>query len=326
MELIVIKGPEKKPYTFSLKMYHFVAAMVALFIMTLAVFTFGMVLSAYYGDQVPVISKMEQTRMINRELAGKDLSAPLDAMAIRLAELQAQVARLNAIGNRLLEDNSIDAEDLEVTEPLGQGGLRQEDEEPISFHDLGLELESVANSIDRQADILSVIDSDMRTARVRFQSMPNQAPLADPISVSRFGSRIDPFTGRRSRHDGIDYTARTGTPILAAAAGVVVRSGYHPGYGYMVDLEHANNTLTRYAHASKLYVKKGDIVRVGEKIALVGSTGRSTGPHLHFEVRVNGVPKNPTKFIAQGAAPRPGAATVAALNGLLSESIHEPIQ
>lgn len=326
MELIVIKGPEKKPYTFSLKMYHFVAISVVLIATALAVFVFGMLLSAYYGDKVPVISQLEQTRMIKRELAGEDLSAPLDAMAIRLAELQAQVARLNAIGNRLLEDNSIDAEDLEITETPGQGGLRQEDEEPISFLDLGLELESIAASIDRQADILSVIDSDMRTARVRFQSMPNQAPLAHPVSVSRFGSRIDPFTGRRSRHEGIDFTAPTGTPILAAAAGVVVRSGYHPGYGYMIDIEHANNTLTRYAHASKLFVQKGDIVRVGEKIALVGSTGRSTGPHLHFEVRVNGIPKNPSQFIAKGVAPRPGAATVAALNGLLSESIQEPIK
>ncbi|MDX1670012.1 MAG: M23 family metallopeptidase, partial [Limnobacter sp.] len=235
MELIIMKGPGKKPYTLSLKMYHFAAAVIGMILLALAVFVFGMILSAYVGDKVPVIKELEQSRMIDRELAGKDLSAPLDAMAIRLAELQAQVARLNAIGNRLLDDNELDSEDLDVTEPPGQGGVMQSDGKPLTFEELRSELNAVAEGIDRQADILSVIDSDMRIARVKFQSMPNEAPLKNPVSVSRFGSRIDPFTGRRSRHDGVDYTARTGTPILAAAAGVVVRSGYHPGYGYMID-------------------------------------------------------------------------------------------
>ena len=113
--------------------------------------------------------------------------------------------------------------------------------------------------------------------------------------------------------------------VLAAAAGVVMTASYHPGYGNMVEIEHDSKTITRYAHASKLLVKQGDIVRLGQKIALVGSTGRSTGPHLHFEVRVGGIAKNPAEFLAKNGLPRPGPSTVAALNGILAENTSKPL-
>jgi murein DD-endopeptidase MepM/ murein hydrolase activator NlpD len=117
---------------------------------------------------------------------------------------------------------------------------------------------------------------------------------------SPFGFRIDPITGRSALHTGLDFPADIGTPIVAAAGGVVVVHDLHPAYGNMVEIDHGNNLITRYAHASKVHVTKGDIVKRGQQIAEVGSTGRSTGPHLHFEVWVSGVVQDPSRFLAAG--------------------------
>ena len=114
---------------------------------------------------------------------------------------------------------------------------------------------------------------------------------------SSFGARIDPFTGKKAYHDGVDFVAELGAPIIAAAGGMVVYSGLHPEYGNMIAVDHGNNLVSRYAHASKRLVKLGQVVMQGEKIAEVGNTGRSTGPHLHFEVRHKGLPQNPLRFL-----------------------------
>jgi murein DD-endopeptidase MepM/ murein hydrolase activator NlpD len=126
---------------------------------------------------------------------------------------------------------------------------------------------------------------------------------------SGFGFRIDPFTGRGALHMGLDFPADVGTPIKAAAGGMVVNTEVHPAYGHMVEIDHGNGLVTRYAHTSKVLVKQGDLVRRGQVVAQVGNTGRSTGPHLHFEVLVDGVPQNPARFLAgRGNAPAAQAA------------------
>jgi len=127
-------------------------------------------------------------------------------------------------------------------------------------------------------------------------------PVAAPYNVSSFGRRIDPFTGQWAMHEGVDFLADLNSPVGAAAAGVVQFAGFHPQYGYVVDIDHGNDLVTRYAHLSKLFVKEGDVVQRGRRIALSGSTGRSTGPHLHFEVRFRGVAQNPAKFLQAGRA------------------------
>jgi len=130
--------------------------------------------------------------------------------------------------------------------------------------------------------------------------VPTQKPLSEGSLGSHFGWRIDPISGRSALHTGLDFDAASGTPILAAAGGIVVVEEFHPAYGKLVEVDHGNDLVTRYAHASAVYVKKGDLVRRGQKIAAVGSTGRSTGAHLHFEVLVSGVPQDPQKFLAAG--------------------------
>lgn len=279
----------------------------------------GLIVGAKYGDHIPVVNQIEQERQVVRELAGRDSSGPLDAMAIRIAELTAQIIRLEAITQRILNSSDLRANDASLEDAPGRGGLNTAPSSSVSFDELQEAIDELSAEVAKQGDVLSLLDTDLQSARVKLASSPSERPVFDATLISRFGTRIDPFTGRRSRHEGVDFVAARGTPILAAADGVVLRSGYNAGYGYMIDIEHADKVVTRYAHASKLLVKKGDKVRMGQEIAKVGSTGRSTGPHLHFEVRVNGVPKDPRKFLEKHGLPRPGPATLTALNGLLDE-------
>jgi murein DD-endopeptidase MepM/ murein hydrolase activator NlpD len=131
--------------------------------------------------------------------------------------------------------------------------------------------------------------------------LPTIQPVNVTYSASGFGWRFDPFTGKSAFHEGIDFPAPTGTPIIAAAGGVVTAAEYHPQFGNMIEIDHGNEIVTRYAHASKLLVNVGDIVQRGQHVADIGSTGRSTGPHLHFEVLVRGMRQDPHKFLIAGA-------------------------
>jgi lysostaphin len=131
--------------------------------------------------------------------------------------------------------------------------------------------------------------------------IPTMMPVRAPYNASSFGRRIDPFNGQWAMHEGIDFIAEYGSPIVAAAGGVVIFAGFHPQYGYMIDIDHGNDLVTRYAHTSKIVVREGDLVQRGRKIGEVGTTGRSTGPHLHFEVRFRGAAQNPAKFLVTSA-------------------------
>ena len=138
--------------------------------------------------------------------------------------------------------------------------------------------------------------------RLKGLMIPSSRPIDGPIG-SGFGFRGDPFTGRAALHTGLDFPSDVGAPILAAAGGVVLSTDYHPQYGQMLEINHGNNLVTRYAHTSKILVKAGDLVKRGQLVALVGTTGRSTGPHLHFEVVVQGVPQDPAKFLNMPTVP-----------------------
>lgn len=157
----------------------------------------------------------------------------------------------------------------------------------------------VAEQFERLNDSLTRLQSEWQKQLTWLEYIPTGQPIAGaPSYASRFGMRLDPFTRLPGRHDGIDFSATTGTPILASASGVVVRVAHDPQYGKMVDIDHRNGYMTRYAHADATYVKEGQQVKRGTPIGAVGSTGRSTGPHLHFEIHRNG-PLNPERFLAR---------------------------
>ena len=221
----------------------------------------------------------------------------LDVLAKRLGEMQAQLTQLQSLGERV---SSLAGVKLPVA-PMtpGQGGAL------IHGHTLTLdELQVTMNDLERltnqRTDLLTVLESRLFEQKMQTLRMPTQRPVTDGDVGSSFGWRLDPLSGRSALHTGLDFPAPVSTPILAAAGGVVVTQEFHPEYGNMVEIDHGNDLITRYAHASKVWVKVGDLVKRGQKLAEVGASGRSTGSHLHFEVLVHGVPQDPQKFLNQG--------------------------
>ncbi len=262
----------------------------------------------------PIIS--DAVRFVEKqEFAQRDryMRENLDAMATKVGEMQAKLVRMEAVSERLAGMAGIKPEELKRIEPVapgasgaGRGGplpALREAPEVTSLSQLNELMDQMQSSSDRNADVFTLIESHLFEKRLEALMMPSSAPVEGPVG-SGFGFRSDPFTGRAALHTGLDFPADVGTPIVAAAGGVVLSAGPHPQYGQMVELDHGNGLVTRYAHTSKMLVKQGDLIRRGQKIAEVGNTGRSTGPHLHFEVLVEGVQQNPAKFLeGKGHAP-----------------------
>jgi murein DD-endopeptidase MepM/ murein hydrolase activator NlpD len=262
----------------------------------------------------PIIS--DAVRFVEKqEFAQRDryMRENLDAMATKVGEMQAKLLRMEAVSERLAGMAGIKPEELKRIEPVapgasgaGRGGplpALREAPEVTSLSQLNELMDQMQSSSDRNADVFTLIESHLFEKRLEALMMPSSAPVEGPVG-SGFGFRSDPFTGRAALHTGLDFPSDVGTPIVAAAGGVVLSAGPHPQYGQMVELDHGNGLVTRYAHTSKMLVKQGDLIRRGQKIAEVGNTGRSTGPHLHFEVLVEGVQQNPAKFLeGKGRAP-----------------------
>jgi len=221
----------------------------------------------------------------------------LDSMAVKLGEMQAQLMRLDALGDRL--SNMAGVRDIKFATAPGIGGTRPAMMPPqnLSLGEFSEKLMMLATQLESRNDMLGVLETKLFEEAVNKKMIPTMLPVAAPFNSSTFGKRVDPFTGQMAMHEGIDFLADQGSPVAAAAGGVVIFAGFHPQYGYMVDIDHGNDLVTRYAHQSKLLVKDGDVVPRGRKIGEVGSTGRSTGPHLHFEVRFRGAAQNPAKFL-----------------------------
>lgn len=222
----------------------------------------------------------------------------LNTMAARLGQLQAQVLRLDAVGGRLAKHFGLPEQEFDFSKQPGQGGAETAAPQyQLDAHQLERELAMFARQLEERSRSLGLLEA----MTLREQDVKSTSPTLQPVSAgwfsSNYGWRIDPFSGKKAFHEGVDFMAEVGTPVKAAAGGVVVYSEYHPQYGNMVSIDHGNGTVSRYAHASRLLVKVNDIVLQGQKIAEVGSTGRSTGPHLHFEVLRNGAPQNPARYL-----------------------------
>ena len=222
----------------------------------------------------------------------------LDAMARKLGEMQARLVQIDSLGERVSGLAGVNMADFR--HPAAQGGALI-DARPLSMEELQATLAQLEQASGQQVDLLTVLESRLIDQKLRNMMLPTRQPVAEAHLGSPFGWRIDPFTGRSALHTGMDFDAPAGSPILAAAGGVVVTQELHPQYGNMVEIDHGNGLVTRYAHASRVFVKQGDVVKRGQKIAAIGTTGRSTGPHLHFEVLVQGVPQDPHKFLTAGS-------------------------
>jgi murein DD-endopeptidase MepM/ murein hydrolase activator NlpD len=243
----------------------------------------------------PILASMQAQE---NERIQSYLGENLRTIAGKVGELQARLVRLDALGDRLSKVAGLKPQDFMFDRPPAQGGADSSiPAQHLSMRQLGDELDSLARELEDRGDKLRFLESTLTVEHARQQLVPNRMPVQNGYFSSGFGWRIDPFNGMNAFHEGLDFTARDGTAILAAAGGVVVFAAAHPQYGNMVEIDHGNDLVTRYAHASKLAVKVGDVVLRGSKIAEVGSTGRSTGTHLHFEVRHRGVAQNPARFL-----------------------------
>lgn len=179
------------------------------------------------------------------------------------------------------------------------GGSAASDAALSVLDDRGAGLTDIEYELERLGAVLFEVERAATELDLALMAFPNRHPVPGGRRNSSFGSRIDPFNGRSAFHSGLDFQAPTGTPILASAGGRVVFSGYHKEYGYMVEIDHGNGLVTRYAHCSRLFVKAGEVVTPSQRVAAVGSTGRSTGAHLHFEVLRNGAFVNPATYLAR---------------------------
>ena len=237
--------------------------------------------------------------VVKDEFAQRDryLRENIEVMAKKLGEMQAKMLQLESLGERVSGLAGVNPADIKIKP--GQGG-RLVSGRDLTLAELDATLQGLNRLADQRTDAMTVLESRLFDRKIKKMMVPTQAPVANANLGSVFGWRIDPITGRSALHTGLDFPAMNGTPIHAAAGGVVVVQEFHAEYGNMIEVDHGNDLMTRYGHSSRIYVKKGDLIKRGQHIADVGSTGRSTGSHLHFEVLVQGVPQDPQKFLDAG--------------------------
>ncbi len=270
-----------------------------------------------------VIIDSPEQRVLYEQMArdANYIRGNVNVLAEKVGSLQAKVFEMSALGRRVAEAAGVSYTDPEVQAALDETALLPIMDElgsvrtasvgqaqSESAEDLGRRLDMLTQQVSRQADWFNMLDLVLTRRAGVEASLPTLMPVSYPYASSSFGWRRHPVTGRHLMHEGVDFPAPVGTPIHAASGGVVTVARSMAGYGRMVEISHGNGLVTRYAHASKIKVKEGDLVEKGQLIALVGSTGQSTGPHLHFEVRMAGHPLDPTLFLS---APEPSSTMVA---------------
>jgi murein DD-endopeptidase MepM/ murein hydrolase activator NlpD len=222
----------------------------------------------------------------------------LNALALRLGQLQAHVIRLDALGERLTSMAKLDKGEFDFENPPAQGGPDSDAQSaPMEVPDFIAALNELSAQLDDRGRQLSVLETMLMNRNLQAEVMPAGRPVKHGWLSSYFGMRTDPFTGRRALHTGLDFAGKMGSDVVSVAAGVVTYAGKRSGYGNLVEINHGNGYSTRYGHNSKILVSVGQTVKKGQVIAKMGSTGRSTGPHVHFEVLINGHAVNPKKYI-----------------------------
>jgi murein DD-endopeptidase MepM/ murein hydrolase activator NlpD len=281
-----------------------IGGLIALILVLSSLFSYVTVRHAA-DIRLPVLQDIVQAATAEQTRASREfVRENLNAMAVRLGQMQAQLLRLDSMGDRLAALAGVKPQEIKAAETGksdGRGGPLVQPT-PMSEADLQKAMDSLATDLDHKGDALSLLENQLLDERIRKSALPSSLPIDMAWNSSSFGWRIDPITGQRAMHEGVDFPADVGTPIHAAAAGIVLVAEPHPAYGNLLEIDHGNGLTTRYAHCSKLLVEPGALVKRGQVVALVGNTGRTTGPHLHFEVRINGVAHNPNGFLQMAQA------------------------
>ncbi len=301
MELILITN--NRPKRFQIGRLGFFMVMLTALVMIAGTMGAG----TYFGRSMGRVESTQAVQLWKGALVGqhavvvdarRSAEDHLDALALRLGRLQAHMTRLDALGLRLTKMAKLDAGEFDFSHPPAVGG-------PVtggavaanSVPDFLDDLEQLAHTLNDRIPKLEVIEEVLLDRHLQTQSRPAGRPIERGWLSSHFGFRNDPFTGKRAFHEGMDFAGKAGSGVVAVAAGIVTRVGHQRGFGRFLEINHGNGLVTRYGHNREVLVEVGETVPKGKRIALMGSTGRSTGPHLHFEVLRNGKPINPTRFI-----------------------------
>ncbi len=303
MQIILVSRHLRTARTITIMPRHLAAAAVGFIALVLSAALLLSWLSVHWRlplveDLVLALQQKESRRLQDY------VSNNLQLMATRLGELQGKVMQLDSLGQRVsgLADGKAAPAPGPAVAPGesrdGQGGPFL----PVALNadELQREIDRLATAVDHRAAALEVLEFQLLEKRVRDRLLPTTLPVKSARFGSPFGVRIDPIAGMHARHEGIDFVAPVGTPVVVAADGVVLAAEFHPEFGNMIDVDHGDGLTSRYAHLSQIDAAPGRLVKQGEKIGAVGTTGRSTGPHLHFEVRMLGVAQNPALFLKQG--------------------------
>lgn len=255
------------------------------------------------SQQASRISESEQQAVARAEALaqmGVEAQSRLTAMTRRLASIQAQVTRIDALGTHLTELAGLDSGEFDFSGPPAVGGPMTQPAAsiiPMNVAEIDAQfsaLDTIFSQREVQFDLLAGL---LSAEQLQAAATPAGRPIRRGWQSSPYGNRIDPITGKRAWHDGADFAGREGSDILAVASGVVSWSGYKNGYGNLIEVSHGDGLSTRYGHNAENLVEVGDLVRRGDVIALMGNTGRSTGPHVHFEVFKNGRTVDPAAYV-----------------------------
>lgn len=313
MHIILVSDRMATTRSITLTRLHMTLIGVGMVALILALSSMFSYLTVRHAAEVRLPFLQQLLRTISLEEASKThelVKESLSTMAVRLGQMQGQLMQLDTLGERIAGLAGVKPGTAQKTatkkaattviaappQTAASGGpLARPDN--LTQSDMQHALDELSRQIEVRSATLTALEDRLFDERIRKNLLPSASPVAADVRASGFGWRFDPFTGQTAMHEGIDFIAETGTPILAAAAGIVITAERHPQYGNMVEIDHGNNLTTRYAHASTLSVKTGEFVKRSQRIAAVGTTGRSTGPHLHFEVRINGVAQNPGRFL-----------------------------
>ncbi len=227
----------------------------------------------------------------------EEADADIDALSSRIGLLQAHVMRLDALGRKLVHMASIDKGEFDFENTPALGGPEVVTNKGLEPDELSQAIDQLSYELENRENQLVVLENLVLNENLQKEVQPSGRPIVKGWISSYYGMRTHPLSGRREMHKGIDFAGKLGGPVIAVAKGVVTYAGKRYGYGNVIDIAHGNGYTTRYAHNSRLMVSVGDTVEKGFQIAEIGSSGRSTGPHVHFEVLKNGRETNPVRFI-----------------------------
>lgn len=304
MNIIFVGRQGRETRTLKLSMPAMWAALaLALVIVPATLFFGGFFAGQKLGpsQEEVLVGSWQQEMAVQREeiaTARRQVDENMNALAMRLGELQAKLIRLDALGERLTEMADLDKGEFDFTAKPALGGPSPApsalDSMPVA--DFVQSLDDLSQRLDDREGQLGLLETMLMSRNLRDEVFPAGRPIKKGWISSYFGMRTDPFTGRPERHKGMDFAGKEGSEVIAVGSGVVTWAGERYGYGNLVEINHGNGYSTRYGHNKKVLVAVGDTVKKGQTLALMGSTGRSTGPHVHFEVRYKGKAVDPKKY------------------------------